>query len=180
MNEELANIIHSSGTMTKKDSILKDPSRDRENGDEAKCRSRSTKRSPTKVVPPKPETPKTPSDPTFKSFFNGDTGGRKESTQTKSTVHPDWEGGSVIDPYALAQASPDSRLASTSKIRIEVGNIKPGINGSSTLPRGNSTSLQKSQSFSADLSPVSSYKMKSPAKVFIFIYYYNIHLNLPT
>ena len=51
MNEELANIIHSSGTMTKKDSILKDPSRERENGDDGKGRWRSTKRSPTKCEP---------------------------------------------------------------------------------------------------------------------------------
>merc|ERR1719158_2267552 len=55
MNEELANIIHSSGTMTKKDSILKDPSREKEPVEEPRGRWRTPKRSPTKVAPPMPE-----------------------------------------------------------------------------------------------------------------------------
>merc|ERR1719219_2064082 len=95
MNEELANIIHSSGTMTKRDSILKDPSKDKENLDDGKGRWRSTKRSPTKVSPPMPETPKTPSEPTFNSFLGG--GESETSPKSVSKAHPAWEGGSIIE-----------------------------------------------------------------------------------
>ena len=56
-----------------------------------------------------------------------------------------------------AVVASDSKLVSSSKIRIEVGS---NHGGSSTLPRG-STSLQKSQSFSADLSPLSGYSSRS-------------------
>ena len=156
MNEELANIIHSSGTMTKRDSILKDPSRERENMDECKGgRVKSTKRSPTKVAPPMPETPKTPSEPTFNSFFPSETGKPSVSSGKLGQAHPAWEGGSLVAPLTPPA---DSKLVSAAKIRIEVGNGKVPTNGSSTLPRGTSSTLQKSQSFSADLSPVSGYK----------------------
>ena len=153
MNEELANIIHSSGTMTKKDSILKDPTREREHFEDGKGRGRPTKRSPTKVPPPMPETPKTPSDPPSKPLFPGEVNGKMLN---KSMSHPAWEGmgGSVME----AVATHESKLVSTSKIRIEVNN-----GGSSTLPRG-STSLHKSQSFSADLSPLSGYRSSTMAR----------------
>ena len=156
MNEELANIIHSSGTMTKRDSILKDPSRERENMDECKGgRVKSTKRSPTKVAPPMPETPKTPSEPTFNSFFPSENGRPSVSSGKLGQAHPAWEGGSLVAPLTPPA---DSKLVSAAKIRIEVGNGKVPTNGSSMLPRGTSSTLQKSQSFSADLSPVSGYK----------------------
>ena len=161
MNEELANIIHSSGTMTKRDSILKDPSRDREDDGKGRSSSKSSKRSPTKVAPPMPETPKTPSEPTFKSFFTPDNS-TKLPAVSKATSHPAWEGGSIMEPNS-ATAQTESKHSTVSKIRIEVGNLKTSTNGSSTLPRG--TSIQKSQSFSADLSPVSGYKLKSLPKV---------------
>ena len=151
MNEELANIIHSSGTMTKKDSILKDPSRERENGDDGKGRWRSTKRSPTKVSPPMPETPKTPSEPTFNSFLGDESSSKSVS---KGSAHPAWEGGSIVEP-SNGQESPP-KLVSNSKIRIEVG-PSPGVTQSSTLPRS-SHSLQKSHSFSAELSPGAQYR----------------------
>ena len=151
MNEELANIIHSSGTMTKKDSILKDPSRERENADDGKGRWRSAKRSPTKVSPPMPETPKTPSEPTFNSFL-GSEGSPK--SLNKATTHPAWQGGSIVEPSNGQEPSP--KLVSNSKIRIEVGPTH-GVTQSSTLPRS-SHSLQKSQSFSADLSPGAQYR----------------------
>merc|ERR1719312_552597 len=137
MNEELANIIHSSGTMTKKDSILKDPSRERENSDEQRGRWRSTKRSPTKVSPPMPETPKTPSEPTFNSFFAQENQ-NKGPTAKVATVHPDWEGGSIIEPFTQPESV--SKLVSTSKIRIEVG----GSGGTNSLQRANSQLIQKS------------------------------------
>merc|ERR1719158_126979 len=77
MNEELANIIHSSGTMTKRDSILKEPSRERDTGQQGGHgeRWRPTRRSPTKVPPPQAELPKTPSSPpSFHSFLGGAEG----------------------------------------------------------------------------------------------------------
>ena len=51
---------------------------------------------------------------------------------------------------------PSPKLVSNSKIRIEVG-PSPGVTQSSTLPRS-SHSLQKSHSFSADLSPGAQYR----------------------
>ena len=159
MNEELANIIHSSGTMTKKDSILKDPSRDRENLDDGKGRWRSTKRSPTKVSPPMPETPKTPSEPTFNSFL-GDAQS-ESSPKSVSKAHPAWEGGSIIEQSNGKESPP--KLVSNSKIRIEVG-ASNGVNSASTLPRS-SHSLQKSQSFSAELSPGAQYRNNNNHKV---------------
>merc|ERR1719158_2092450 len=103
MNEELANIIHSSGTMTKRDSILKDPSKEKENSDEQRGRWRSTKRSPTKVSPPMPETPKTPSEPTFNSFLGGESSPKSAS---KATSHPAWEGGSIMEASNHQEPSP--------------------------------------------------------------------------
>ena len=120
MNEELANIIHSSGTMTKRDSILKDPSRER---DESK--SRPAKRSPSKVT-----APPLASDPVH------------TSPSMKATQHPAWQGGSIM----ASDPQQDSKLVSTSRIRIEVGN---------TGNNNGSVKLQKSQSFSAVLSPMS-------------------------
>ena len=115
MNEELANIIHSSGTMTKRDSILKDPSRERDTSERS---SRPAKRSPSKVTPPLTSSEHT--SPSLKS----------------NTQHPAWSGGSIMD-------STEPKLASASKIRIEVGN------------NNNSRQLHKSQSFSSTLSPMS-------------------------
>jgi hypothetical protein len=161
MNEELANIIHSSGTMTKKDSILKDPSRDKEPVEEPRGRWRSQKRSPTKVSPPMPETPKTPSEPTFNSFFaSPDAQKRAVALQAAKAaggplVHPAWEGGSIVEPQAgeAASAAAGPKLVSTSKIRIEVG-CGPGagaksVHRSNSLQRPSSHSLHKSQSFSS-------------------------------
>merc|ERR1719317_1381969 len=156
MNEELANIIHSSGTMTKRDSILKDPSKEKENSDEQRGRWRSTKRSPTKVSPPMPETPKTPSEPTFNSFFAQENQ-NKGPTAKVATVHPDWEGGSIIEPFTQPESV--SKLVSTSKIRIEVG----GSGGTNSLQRVNSQLIQKSQSFSSDMNPGGS-QLQKPNK----------------
>jgi len=155
MNEELANIIHSSGTMTKRDSILKDPSKEKENFEEQRGRWRSTKRSPTKVSPPMPETPKTPSEPTFNSFFAEESQNKGPTTKV-ATVHPDWEGGSIIEPYPQTESS--SKLVSTSKIRIEVGG-----SATNSIQRANSL-IQKSQSFSSEINPGSPITNKS-AKV---------------
>ena len=154
MNEELANIIHSSGTMTKKDSILKDPSRDRENLDDGKGRWRSTKRSPTKVSLPMPETPKTPSEPTFNSFLGSGETEAESSPKSVSRAHPAWEGGSIMEQSKGKESPP--KLVSNSKIRIEVGAVN-GLSSASTLPRS-SHSLQKSQSFSVELSPGAQYR----------------------
>ena len=102
-----------------------------------------------------PETPKTPSEPTFNSFFPSENGRPSVSSGKLGQAHPAWEGGSLVAPLTPPA---DSKLVSAAKIRIEVGNGKVPTNGSSTLPRGTSSTLQKSQSFSADLSPVSGYK----------------------
>eukprot|EP00090_Calanus_glacialis_P037365 TRINITY_DN6425_c0_g1_i1.p1 TRINITY_DN6425_c0_g1~~TRINITY_DN6425_c0_g1_i1.p1 ORF type:complete len:1871 (+),score=328.76 TRINITY_DN6425_c0_g1_i1:592-6204(+) len=158
MNEELANIIHSSGTMTKRDSILKDPSKEKENFEEQRGRWRSTKRSPTKVSPPMPETPKTPSEPTFNSFFAQENQNKGPTTKV-ATVHPDWEGGSIIEPFPQTESV--SKLVSTSKIRIEVGG-----SGNNSIQRANSQLIQKSQSFSSDINPGSQLqKTNTTAKV---------------
>ena len=167
MNEELANIIHSSGTMTKKDSILKDPSREKEPVEEPRGRWRTPKRSPTKVAPPMPETPKTPSEPTFNSFFASPDAQKRVQVQQQNgtknggqgpAVHPAWEGGSIVEPGAPSAPEPASKLVSTSKIRIEVGSgggqqgagtgAKP-VHRSNSLQRPSSQHLQKSQSFSS-------------------------------
>ena len=168
MNEELANIIHSSGTMTKKDSILKDPSREKDPVEEPRGRWRTAKRgSPTKVAPvPMPETPKTPSEPTFNSFFASPDAQKRGQVQQQQqngakngvvqgpAVHPAWEGGSIVEPGAPAP-EPASKLVSTSKIRIEVGSGgqqgtgAKSVHRSNSLQRPSSQHLQKSQSFSS-------------------------------
>ena len=160
MNEELANIIHSSGTMTKKDSILKDPSREKEPVEEPRGRWRTQKRSPTKVPPPMPETPKTPSEPTFNSFFaspDAQKRGQQNGGQSAGpAAHPAWEGGSIVEQDAEAGSTPGPKLVSTSKIRIEVGcglqapaTAAKSVHRSNSLQRPSSHHLQKSQSFSS-------------------------------
>ena len=151
MNEELANIIHSSGTMTKRDSILKDSTRERENADDLKSRGRTNKRSPTKVAPPMASEVSATEANNFSVSLDGISG----AGCGKAVSHPAWEGGSIVEQSSPALS--DSKLASSSKIRIEVGNKALGNGGSQTLPR--SQSLHKSQSLSSELSPVTGQKL---------------------
>lgn len=77
----------------------------------------------------------------------------------KLPVHPDWEGGSIIEPFPQTESV--SKLVSTSKIRIEVGG-----SGTNSIQRANSQLIQKSQSFSSDINPGSQLqKTNKTAKV---------------
>ncbi|XP_023341633.1 SH3 and multiple ankyrin repeat domains protein 3 [Eurytemora carolleeae] len=175
MNQDIANIIHSSGTMTKKDSILKDTKHHVDVGEEPGC-WRPTRRSPTKSVPPPPTAKSTPPKSSLvkESMF-----ATKKKPVVKGGVippHLEWEGGSLpahpewveepeYEVWQPAHPGNDQRsvemtvqptLTSNSKIRIEIGN---------QVQKPSTPTLAKSISFSNHLNPTNQANQTSPNHV---------------
>jgi len=160
MDEELANIVHSTGTMTKKDSILKDRSKEKEREIQVTAQRATTENlirgrpaqhtSPAKLVPALLNTPKTPVEPTFHSFSKGQMA--KTAVKRKpGMAHPDWEGNSILGIMEPKDAAVKIIIVKVhSKHEIPTSEIDQKLKTSSSIPESNDDGDNSSSGVSSD------------------------------